>query len=91
MSRRGAREHVNSFQMDPILMMQNCRMLFQNKYNDALEIFNQIINKYPDSENDGVLKSGFSHQVRKSFGCRVIFQRVIRDYPNSSASSLAED
>ena len=66
----------------------------QNKFNEALEIFNQIINQYPDSEKmmESILKSGFSHQALGNLSAaESIFQRVIRDYPNSSASSLAEE
>ena len=64
------------------------------KYNEALGIFNQIINQYPDSEKmmESILKSGFSHQELGNLSAaEAIFQRVIRDYPNSSASSLAEE
>jgi Uncharacterized protein conserved in bacteria len=45
------REHINSFPMDPILMMQNSGLaesLFSQKnYNEALGIFNQIIHPNP--------------------------------------------
>ena len=65
----------------------------QGKFSEALEIFNQIINEYPDSEKmmESILKSGFSHQELGDLKtAKAIFQRVIREYPNSSASSLAK-
>lgn len=65
----------------------------QGKFSEALEIFNQIINEYPDSEKmmESILKSGFSHQELGDLTtAKAIFQRVIREYPNSSASSLAK-
>ena len=66
----------------------------QNKHREALIIFNQIIDEYPDSEKmmESILKSGFSHQELGNLStAEAIFQRVIREYPNSSASSLAEE
>ncbi|HJM09098.1 MAG TPA: tetratricopeptide repeat protein, partial [Gammaproteobacteria bacterium] len=54
----------------------------------------QIIDEYPDSEKmmESILKSGFSHQELGNLStAEAIFQRVIREYPNSSASSLAEE
>ena len=65
----------------------------QGKFSEALEIFNLIINEYPDSEKmmESILKSGFSHQELGDLTtAKAIFQRVIREYPNSSASSLAK-
>ena len=92
------REHINSFPNGPYTddaKFWLAESLFsQNKYNEALEIFNQIINQYPDSEKmmESILKSGFSHQALGNLSAaESIFQRVIRDYPNSSASSLAEE
>ena len=64
----------------------------QAKFSEALEIFNQIIDQYPDSEKmmESILKSGFSHQELGDLKtAKAIFQRVIREFPNSSASSLA--
>ena len=66
----------------------------QNKYSEALDIFNQIISEYPDSEKmmESILKSGFSYQEMGDLSsAEAIFKRVIREYPNSSASSLAEE
>ena len=66
----------------------------QNKYSEALDIFNQIISEYPDSEKmmESILKSGFSYQeIGDLSSAEAIFKRVIREYPNSSASSLAEE
>jgi len=66
----------------------------QAKFSEALEIFNQIIDEYPDSEKmmESILKSGFSHQeLGDMTTAKAIFQRVIREYPNSSASSLAKE
>ena len=92
------REHINSFPNGPYTddaKFWLAESLFsQNKYNEALGIFNQIINQYPDSEKmmESILKSGFSHQALGNLSAaESIFQRVIRDYPNSSASSLAEE
>ena len=92
------REHINNFPNGPYTDDAKywlAESLFsQNKYNEALEIFNQIINQYPDSEKmmESILKSGFSHQALGNLSAaESIFQRVIRDYPNSSASSLAEE
>ena len=91
-------EHINNFPNGPYTddaKFWLAESLFsQNKYNEALEIFNQIINQYPDSEKmmESILKSGFSHQALGNLSAaESIFQRVIRDYPNSSASSLAEE
>ena len=92
------REYVNNFPNGPYTddaKFWLAESLFsQNKYNEALGIFNQIINQYPDSEKmmESILKSGFSHQELGNLSAaEAIFQRVIRDYPNSSASSLAEE
>ena len=92
------REHINNFPNGPYTddaKFWLAESLFsQNKFNEALEIFNQIINQYPDSEKmmESILKSGFSHQALGNLSAaESIFQRVIRDYPNSSASSLAEE
>jgi tol-pal system protein YbgF len=66
----------------------------QTKFSEALVIFNQIIDEYPDSEKmmESILKSGFSHQeLGDMTTAKAIFQRVIREYPNSSASSLAKE
>ena len=66
----------------------------QNKYSEALDIFNQIISEYPDSEKmmESILKSGFSYQeIGDLSSAEAILKRVIREYPNSSASSLAEE
>ena len=66
----------------------------QAKFSEALEIFNQIIDQYPDSEKmmESILKSGFSHQeLGDLITAKAIYQRVIREYPNSSASSLAKE
>ena len=66
----------------------------QDKYSEALDIFNEIIIKYPGSEKmmESILKSGFSYQELGDLSsAEAIFMRVIRDYPNSSASSLAEE
>jgi TolA-binding protein len=41
---------------------------------------------------ESILKSGFSHQeLGDMTTAKAIFQRVIREYPNSSASSLAKE
>ena len=92
------REHANNFPNGPYIddaKFWLAEALFsQNKFNEALGIFNQIINQYPDSEKlmESILKSGFSHQELGNISAsEAIFQRVIRDYPNSSASSLAEE
>ena len=92
------REHINSFPngsyTDDAKFWLAESLFSQNKYNEALGIFNQIINQYPDSEKmmESILKSGFSHQALGNLSAaESIFQRVIRDYPNSSASSLAEE
>ena len=66
----------------------------QNKYSEALGIFNEIIIEYPGSEKmmESILKSGFSYQELGDLSAaEAIFKRVIREYPNSSASSLAEE
>ena len=66
----------------------------QNKYSEALDIFNEIIIEYPGSEKmmESILKSGFSYQELGDLSsAEAIFMRVIREYPNSSASSLAEE
>ena len=66
----------------------------QDKYSEALDIFNEIIIEYPDSEKmmESILKSGFSYQELGDLSsAEAIFMRVIRDYPNSSASSLAKE
>ncbi len=66
----------------------------QDKYSEALDIFNEIIVEYPGSEKmmESILKSGFSYQELGDLSsAEAIFMRVIRDYPNSSASSLAEE
>ena len=66
----------------------------QDKYSEALDIFNEIIIEYPGSEKmmESILKSGFSYQELGDLSsAEAIFMRVIRDYPNSSASSLAEE
>ena len=92
------REHINNYPSGPYIDDAKywlAESLFsQNKYDEALKIFNQIINQYPDSEKmmESILKSGFSHQELGNLSAaESIFQRVIRDYPNSSASSLAEE
>ena len=92
------REHINNFPngsyTDDAKFWLAESLFSQNKYNEALGIFNQIINQYPDSEKmmESILKSGFSHQALGNLSAaESIFQRVIRDYPNSSASSLAEE
>ena len=66
----------------------------QDKYSEALDIFNEIIVEYPGSEKmmESILKSGFSYQELGDLSsAEAIFMRVIREYPNSSASSLAEE
>ena len=66
----------------------------QDKFSEALDIFNEIIVEYPGSEKmmESILKSGFSYQELGDLSsAEAIFMRVIRDYPNSSASSLAEE
>ena len=66
----------------------------QEKYSEALDIFNEIIVEYPGSEKmmESILKSGFSYQELGDLSsAEAIFMRVIRDYPNSSASSLAKE
>ena len=66
----------------------------QEKYSEALDIFNEIIVEYPGSEKmmESILKSGFSYQELGDLSsAEAIFMRVIREYPNSSASSLAEE
>ena len=66
----------------------------QDKFSEALDIFNEIIVEYPGSEKmmESILKSGFSYQEWGQLpSAAAIFMRVIRDYPNSSASSLAEE
>ena len=66
----------------------------QDKFSEALDIFNEIIVEYPDSEKmmESILKSGFSYQELGDLSsAEAIFMRVIREYPNSSASSLAEE
>ena len=41
---------------------------------------------------ESILKSGFSQQeLGDLLAAEAIFRRVIREYPNSSASSLAEE
>ena len=92
------REHTNNFPngsyIDDAKFWLAESLFSQSKYNEALKIFNQIINQYPDSEKmmESILKSGFSHQELGNLSAaEAIFQRVIIDYPNSSASSLAEE
>tara|TARA_B100001996_G_C18616135_1_gene575819 strand:+ start:619 stop:1242 length:624 start_codon:yes stop_codon:yes gene_type:complete len=92
------REYINNFPngtyTDDAKFWLAESLFSQNKYNEALEIFNQIINQYPDSEKmmESILKSGFSHQELGNLSAaEAIFQRVIREYPNSSASSLADE
>lgn len=66
----------------------------QDKFSEALDIFNEIIIEYPGSEKmmESILKSGFSYQELGDLSsAEAIFMRVIREYPNSSASSLAEE
>ena len=66
----------------------------QDKFSEALDIFNEIIVDYPGSEKmmESILKSGFSYQELGDLSsAEAIFMRVIRDYPNSSASSLAKE
>ena len=66
----------------------------QDKFSEALDIFNEIIVEYPGSEKmmESILKSGFSQQELGNLSAaEAIFMRVIREYPNSSASSLAEE
>ena len=66
----------------------------QDKFSEALDIFNEIIVEYPGSEKmmESILKSGFSYQELGDLSsAEAIFMRVIREYPNSSASSLAEE
>ena len=66
----------------------------QDKFSEALDIFNEIIVEYPGSEKmmESILKSGFSYQELGDLSsAETIFIRVIRDYPNSSASRLAEE
>ena len=66
----------------------------QDKFSEALDIFNEIIVDYPGSEKmmESILKSGFSYEELGDLSsAEAIFMRVIRDYPNSSASSLAEE
>ncbi|MED5270102.1 MAG: tol-pal system protein YbgF [Pseudomonadota bacterium] len=66
----------------------------QDKFSEALNIFNEIIIEYPGSEKmmESILKSGFSYQELGDLSsAEAIFMRVIREYPNSSASSLAEE
>tara|TARA_Y100000591_G_scaffold135848_1_gene116539 strand:+ start:237 stop:848 length:612 start_codon:yes stop_codon:yes gene_type:complete len=66
----------------------------QDKFSEALNIFNEIIVEYPGSEKmmESILKSGFSYQELGDLSsAEAIFMRVIREYPNSSASSLAEE
>ena len=66
----------------------------QDKFSEALDIFNEIIVEYPGSEKmmESILKSGFSYQELGDLSsAEAIFIRVIREYPNSSASSLAEE
>ena len=66
----------------------------QDKFSEALDIFNEIIVDYPGSEKmmESILKSGFSYQELGDLSsAEAIFMRVIREYPNSSASSLAEE
>ena len=66
----------------------------QDKFSEALDIFNEIIVEYPGSEKmmESILKSGFSYQELGDLSsAEAIFMRVIREYPNSSASSLADE
>ena len=64
------------------------------KYEQALNIFEQIVIDYPQSEKmmESILKSGFSHlELGNKTSAKAIFEKVIRDYPNSSASTLAQE
>ena len=66
----------------------------QMKYEQALNIFEQIVIDYPLSEKmmESILKSGFSHlELSNKTSAKAIFEKVIRDYPNSSASTLAQE
>ncbi len=92
------REYINNFPIgsytDDAKYWLAESLFSQNKYNEALDIFNQIIIEYPDSEKmmESILKSGFSQQeLGDLIAAEAIFRRVIREYPNSSASSLAEE
>tara|TARA_Y100001970_G_scaffold277325_1_gene381317 strand:+ start:3604 stop:4236 length:633 start_codon:yes stop_codon:yes gene_type:complete len=92
------REYINNFPIgsytDDAKYWLAESLFSQNKYNEALDIFNQIIIEYPDSEKmmESILKSGFSQQELGDLtAAEAIFRRVIREYPNSSASSLAEE
>ena len=92
------REYINDFPdgsyTDDAKFWLAESLFSQNKYNEALDIFNQIIIEYPDSEKmmESILKSGFSQQELGDLSAaEAIFRRVINEYPNSSASSLAEE
>ena len=92
------REYINDFPIgsytDDAKYWLAESLFSQNKYSEALDIFNQIIIEYPDSEKmmESILKSGFSQQELGDLpAAEAIFRRVIREYPNSSASSLAEE
>ena len=92
------REYINDFPIgsytDDAKYWLAESLFSQNKYSEALDIFNQIIIEYPDSEKmmESILKSGFSQQELGDLSAaEALFRRVIREYPNSSASSLAEE
>ena len=92
------REYINDFPVgsytDDAKYWLAESLFSQNKYSEALDIFNQIIIEYPDSEKmmESILKSGFSQQELGNLSAaEAIFRRVISEYPNSSASSLAEE
>ena len=92
------REYIKDFPMgsytDDAKFWLAESLFSQDKYSEALDIFNEIIVEYPGSEKmmESILKSGFSYQELGDLSsAEAIFMRVIRDYPNSSASSLAEE
>ena len=92
------REYINDFPMgsytDDAKYWLAESLFSQDKYSEALDIFNEIIVEYPGSEKmmESILKSGFSYQELGDLSsAEAIFMRVIRDYPNSSASSLAKE
>ncbi|MBU2977421.1 tol-pal system protein YbgF [Alteromonas sp. C1M14] len=70
------------------------QLLFnKQKWSDASEQFNIVINKFSDSAKrpDALLKLGvISERQGNKTEARTLFEQVIQEYPNSSATKLAQ-
>lgn len=65
----------------------------QRRFNDALQEFGKVLTNHPDSPKraDAMLKMGYTYQeLGDDEKARVLLNDVIRDFPASTAASLAK-